>query len=228
MESLEERIAKFLAVEEPEAEWIRPYTGFTGRGNCSGSAGGDGLDDGRGWGGAAITPGDGTSTGEGGNLGYDIMAVGLVYDGCGTCDGAGVGYAEDLDEARCYRPHLPFGNIKRFNGKLVHYTPPMPIEIGGNIVQYFTCDVFSDKVRMKDCYINRVPVIIDSVEDNVAKGCVLLDDLTTKPCFIARVGDSFSLGESRESALDLAARRHQVAISPDPGPIYTGDDELPF
>lgn len=199
MESLEERIAKFLAVEEPEADGYRP-----------------------------VTPGNGTVTGEGGNMGKDVEAADIVYDGCGMCDGWGVGYAEDLDEARAYRPHIPFGNIKRFNGRNVHYTPPMPIEIGCNIAQYFTCDVFSDQVRMRDCYINRIPVIIDSIEDNVAKGSTLLEDLTLKPCFIARVGDSFALGESRESALDLATRRHQVAISPEPEPEYTGDDELPF
>ena len=210
MESLEERIAKFLAVEEPEADGYRP-----------------------------VTPGNGTLTGEGGNMGKDVQAADIVYDGCGMCDGWGVGYAEDLDEARCYRPHLPFGNIKRFNGRNVHYTPPMPIEIGEGgvkwnehygcvLAHYFTCDVFSDQVRMRDCYINRIPVIIDSIEDNVAKGCTLLEDLTLKPCFIARVGDSFALGKDPESALDLATRRHQAAITPEPEPVYTGDDELPF
>ena len=61
---------------------------------------------------------------------------------------------------------------------------------------------------MRDCYINRIPVIIDSIEDNVAKGCTLLENLILKPCIIARVGDSFALGESRDLALDLATRRH--------------------
>ena len=70
MESLEERIAKFLAVEEPEADGYRP-----------------------------VTPGNGTVTGEGGNMGNDVKAADIVYDGCGMCDGWGVGYAEDLDEA---------------------------------------------------------------------------------------------------------------------------------
>ena len=115
----------------------------------------------------------------------------------------------------------------------------MPIEIGEGgvkwnehygcvLAHYFTCDVFSDQVRMRDCYINRIPVIIDSIEDNVAKGCTLLEDLTLKPCIIARVGDSFALGKDPESALDLASRRHQAAITPEPEPVSTGDDELPF
>lgn len=228
MESLEDKIDKFLAVEEAEADWIRPYTGFTGRGNCSGSGGGDGLEDGRGWGGAAVTPGDGTPTGEGGNMGRDVAAANLVYDGCGMPDGNGFGYAEDLDEARCYHAHLPFGRIKRFGGRTVRYTPLMPVEIDYSSYDYFTCDVFSDRASMKDCDISRVPVIIDSLEDDVAKGCVLLDDLTLKPCFIARVGDSFALGEDPGSALDLAASRHKAAVSPEPEPECSGDDELPF
>jgi hypothetical protein len=199
MESLEYRIAKFLAVEEPEADGSRP-----------------------------VTPGNGTLTGEGGNMGRDVKAADIVYDGCGMPDGSGFGYAEYLDEGRCYLAHLPFGRIKRFGGRTVHYTPPVPVEFDYASYVYFTCDVFSDRVSMKDCCIGRVPVIIDSLEDNVAKGCVLLDDLTTKPCFIARVGDSFALGKDPGSALDLATRRHQAAISPEPEPICTDDDELPF
>ena len=226
MESLEERIARFLAVEEPEPDWVRPYTGFTGRGNCSGSGGGDGLEDGRGWGGAAVTPGDGTAAGTGGHRGDDIKAASIEYGGAGLYDGRGTTYTEDLEWGECIHPHLPFEGIKSFDGKPVHYLPLMPVKMDGSHL-YFAFDVFCDEVSGQ-CEVGRVPVIIDTIEDNVAKGSVLLDDLTLKPCFIARVGDSFALGESRESALDLATRRHQVAISPEPEPEYTGDDELPF
>ena len=227
MESLEERIAKFLAVEEPEADWVRHYTAFTHQGNCSGSAGGDGVEEGRGWGGAAVTPGDGTADGTGGHKGDDIKAACIEYGGAGLYDGRGTSYTEDLEWGECIHPHLPFEGIKSFNCRPVYYLPLMPVKMGGNH-QYFAFDVFCDEVSPRRCEEGRVPVIIDSIEDNVAKGFVLLDDLTLKPCFIARVGDSFALGKSRDAALDLAKRRHQVVISPEPEPEYTGDDELPF
>ena len=239
MESLEEKIVSFLSVEEPSAHWIRPHTDFTHRGNCSGTAGGDGMDDGIGWGGASVSPGDGTSKGEGGYLCEDIESADSDYCGGGYVDGWGNGYTEDLYLGRAYHPHLPFGGIRRFNGKTVHYTPPMPVEIcagglkfdeylGREISQFFTCSVFSDKVSSRNTYeTDRVPVIIEEVEGNVARGCVIMDDLTSFPCYIAREGDSFALGEDPQSALDLATRRHQAAVTPEPECGYD-DEELPF
>ena len=227
MESLGERIAKFLAVEEPEIDWVRPYSVLTHQGNCSGTAGGDGVDEGRGWGGPAITPGDGTADGTGGHRGNDIKAASIEYGGAGLYDGRGTSYTEDLEWGECIHPHLPFEGIISFNGKQVHYLPLMPVKMGGNHL-YFAFDVFCDEVLPGHSEEGRVPVIIDSIEDNVARGSVLLDDLTLKPCFIARVGDSFALGNAPGKALDLAAKRHQAAISPKPKPEYTGNDDLPF
>lgn len=226
MESLEDRIAKFLAVEEPEIDWARPYSRLTHQGNCSGSAGGDGVEGGRGWGGAAVTPGDGTSEGAGGHRGDDIKAASIEYGGTGLYDGRGTSYTEDLEWGECIHPHLPFEGVKRFDGRPVHYLPLMPVKMGGSHL-YFAFDVFCDEVSTRHCEKGRVPVIIENIEENVAKGCVILDDLTTKSCFIARVGDSFALGEDPEVALDLATRRHLDAITPEPEPKDTSD-ELPF
>ena len=132
MESLEERIAKFLAVEEPEIDWVRPYSFLTHQGNCSGFAGGDGVEEGRGWGGVAVTPGDGTSTGTGGHRGDDIKAASIVYAGAGLYDGRGTTYTEDLEWGECIHPHLPFEGIKNFNGQSVYYLPLMPVKMGGS------------------------------------------------------------------------------------------------
>ena len=242
MESREEKIASFLAMEEPSACWLRPpYTNIIYRGNCSGTACGDGWSDGSGWGGAAVSCGNGTFEGEGGYVCADLESADFDFCGGGYIDGWGNGYTEDLDFGDAIHPHLPFGGIRRFNGKKVYYTPPIPVEIGAGgirfdealgleISQYFTCNVFSDRVSSGyTSETGRVPVIIEEVNGNVARGCVIMDDLSTVPCYIARIGNSFALGKDSRSALDLAYRRHQGAITPEPEPEHgVEDDELPF
>ena len=67
---------------------------------------------------------------------------------------------------------------------------------------YGSCDnksieVFNDMVVHK---IDGLPTLIDSVHGNFAKGCILSHDLTTKPCFIVKIGNYFAHGESLKQA----------------------------
>lgn len=48
--------------------------------------------------------------------------------------------------------------------------------------------------------IDGLPTLIDSVHGNFAKGRILNHDLTTKPCFIAKIGNYFAHGESLKQA----------------------------
>lgn len=55
--------------------------------------------------------------------------------------------------------------------------------------------------------IDNIPTLIDSVHETYAKGFILNSDLTLKPCYIARVGNSFAHGESLHQAhADAAAK----------------------
>ena len=49
--------------------------------------------------------------------------------------------------------------------------------------------------------IDDVPTLIDSAHGNYAKGHILIDDLTTEPCFIAKQGNFFAHGETLKQAL---------------------------
>lgn len=50
-------------------------------------------------------------------------------------------------------------------------------------------------------YIDRIPTIITQVYGNIAYGYIVKKDLTTSPCFIAKVGNSFAHGDTLEKVV---------------------------
>ena len=55
--------------------------------------------------------------------------------------------------------------------------------------------------------IDDLPTLIDSVSGNFAKGRILQLDLTTRPCYIAKVGNYFAHGDTlREAMADAQAK----------------------
>ena len=58
--------------------------------------------------------------------------------------------------------------------------------------------------------IDDVPTLIDSVSGNFAKGHILQSDLTTRPCYIAKVGNYFAHGDTlREAMADAQAKYNE-------------------
>lgn len=58
--------------------------------------------------------------------------------------------------------------------------------------------------------IDDIPTLIDSVSWNFAKGRILLSDLTTRPCYIAKVGKYFAHGDTlREAMADAQAKYNE-------------------
>ena len=60
---------------------------------------------------------------------------------------------------------------------------------------------------MKVYQIDGVATLIDSVHGNYAKGSIFRSDFTLKPCFIARVENSFAHGETLRKAMEDAASK---------------------
>ena len=56
--------------------------------------------------------------------------------------------------------------------------------------------------------IDGVQTIITRVKGNVARGHILQADLTLRPCYVAKVGDSFAHGDTAEFALRDATNKH--------------------
>ena len=50
-------------------------------------------------------------------------------------------------------------------------------------------------------YIDDIPTLIDQVRGDLARGCVIMRDLTLDPCFVARSGNSFAHGKTAHEAL---------------------------
>ena len=50
-------------------------------------------------------------------------------------------------------------------------------------------------------YVDGVPTLIDHVRGDHAVGRIILDDLTTEPCYIARVENCFAHGDSLKDAV---------------------------
>ena len=62
-------------------------------------------------------------------------------------------------------------------------------------------------VRNPVHYIDDIPTIIQSIRGNAAKCLVLKSDLTTTPCFVVKVGNSFAHGKTiKEAFLDAQAK----------------------
>ena len=58
--------------------------------------------------------------------------------------------------------------------------------------------------------IDDMPTLIDSVSGNFAKGRILRSDLTTRPCYIAKVGNYFAHGDTlREAMADAHAKYYE-------------------
>lgn len=56
--------------------------------------------------------------------------------------------------------------------------------------------------------IDAVPTLIDNVSGNFAKGRILRSDLTTRPCYIAKVGNYFAHGDTLREAMADAQEKY--------------------
>ena len=57
--------------------------------------------------------------------------------------------------------------------------------------------------------VDDTPTLIDSVHGNYAVGKILNSDLTTTPCYIAKVGNFFAHGETLKQALADAQKKYE-------------------
>ena len=56
-------------------------------------------------------------------------------------------------------------------------------------------------------YVDGVPTFIDYIRGDIAEGRILNDDLSTEPCYIARVENSFAHGKTlREAVMDAESK----------------------
>jgi hypothetical protein len=80
--------------------------------------------------------------------------------------------------------------------------------------------------------IDGIMTIISSIKGDLARGAILRDDLTLKPCWIAKRGDFFAHGDTTHSAFVAAEAKYRqhlpiedrikafVAAHPDPDAAY--------
>ena len=114
-------------------------------------------------------------------------------DGSGYCSCYGNGYGDGCCDGNGYGYGNGYGSI---NGDGYGY-------VNGAVDGYDPCNsnknikVFNDIVVHE---IDNLPTLIDSVHGNFAKGRIISSDLTTKPCFIAKIGNYFAHGESLKQA----------------------------
>ena len=60
--------------------------------------------------------------------------------------------------------------------------------------------------------VDDVPTLIDSVHRNYAKGCIIKDDLTLQPCYIAKVGNFFAHGKTLKEAMRDAQAKYDESL----------------
>ncbi len=174
---MEEVIRQFLTVPN--------HNGY-GSGDGSGSGSGYGSDYGSDYG-----YGDGDGSGSGSGYG----------DGDGSCSGSGSGSGSGYGSGYGYGSGSGYGYGSGYGdgdgdgygsgyGSGDGYGYGISILNGEHVYQ-----------------IDDVPTLIDSVSRNFAKGRILQNDLTTRPCYIAKVGNYFAHGDTlREAMADAQAK----------------------
>ena len=134
--------------------------------------------------------------------GYNYSS-GYGYESC-SGDGSGYGQGSGNCSGDCYGCGSGCGDGFGFDdGRGTGYIPT----INFNEVPVMT-NIKSLNGNIVD-YINDIPVIITHILDNFAAGFIVKNDLTTSPCFIAKVGESFIYGTSLKEA-DTVAKLNNI------------------
>jgi hypothetical protein len=63
--------------------------------------------------------------------------------------------------------------------------------------------------------IDGIQTILHQIRPGLAKASILQLDLTLKPCWVARVGDSFAHGDTAEQAVQDATDKHNEDLPPE-------------
>ena len=166
----------------------------------------------------------GFGCGYGSGSGYSYDSV-YVYDfnygsdsGYGFICGSGFGYGSGSGSGSGYESGCgngfgcgnDFGSAKScFGNGFGSGTVVGSGNGNGSNIDKRNIKIFNDMVVHE---IDNMPTMIDSVHGNFAKGRILSDDLTTKPCFIAKMGNYFAHGESLKQAfIDVTEKftKHQ-------------------
>ena len=162
-------------------------------GCCYGYAGAnsDGFGDGSGYSGDEVVADDVHGSGYNYSSGYG-------YDSC-SGDGSGYGAGSGNCSGDCYGCGSGCGDGFGY--------------VDGNGTGYIPTIMFNDVPVMTNIkslngnvvdYINDVPVIITHILDNFAAGFIVKNDLTLSPCFIAKIGESFTYGTTLKEAVTVA------------------------
>jgi len=126
----------------------------------------------------SITDGYGAGYGDGSGDGYD-SGSGYGY-GAGYGDGSGDGYDSGSDSGYGYG-----------------YGSGAGYDYGAGYG-----DGIPDKINnMQIYYVDGVPTIITHVVGNIAKGYIVGGDLELEPCYIAKSGNYFAHGKTKEQAI---------------------------
>ena len=178
------------SLEERIAKFLEVFS-FYGLGAVDETFSGNGLDNGTGYGSGEFgCCAHGTEWGTGRGYGFEDCGA-VVFCGSGYSEGEGTGNACFCDDDGHDDPIVPTPGIKTFCSRRVRY-----VDVGVS---------------------HRYPLVFESLHEGVAVVRIVKIDLTlSPPCHLARIGDSFALGKSRELAIDLAARRHVKATTPAP------------
>ena len=171
MESLEDRIKKFLSVGSGSGDGYGSGYGY-------GYGSGDGYGDGSGYGyGYGYGSGDGHGDGSGDGYGY---GVGSGYgDGYGSGYGSGYGYGDGDGDGSGYGYGYGYGYGSGYGYGY------------GDLKSYNHQRVY---------FIDDVPTLIDSVHGMFAQGKTINRDKTLSPCYVARHGNCFAHGGTLKAA----------------------------
>ncbi|MGN6559720.1 MAG: hypothetical protein ACTHJ2_04265 [Candidatus Nitrosocosmicus sp.] len=168
---------------------IKSFLTINGSGSGSGDGSGDGDGDGSGSGygdgsGSGYGSGSGDGDGSGDGSGYGSGSGSGDGSGYGSGDGSGYGDLK-VDIAIDYR--------KGFLEKQIH-----------------SFKSFNGKPVY---YIDDIPCIFLSIVNNIAKVLVIKDDMSTEKMYIAKSGDLFAHGESKEDAISAVNDKFYSSLS---------------
>ena len=182
---MEYLIKGFLAIGDGSGSGSGYGSGYGyGDGYGYGYGSGYGYGDGSGYGyGSGDGYGDGSGSGDGDGYGYGDGSGSGYGDGSGSGDGDGSGSGDGSG----YGSGDGYGDGD-----------------GSGIFKYNGQKVYE---------IDSMQTVIEAVKGNYAKGYIISEDLTTKPCYIAKAGDYFAHGDTLKEAQESALQKYNQNLS---------------
>ena len=138
---------------------------------------------------AQAAPVDGSDSGDGFGYGFGDGCGSGFGDGCGSGSGSGYGCGSDSGDGCGSGFGDGCGSGFGYGGMSM----AIGYGFGDGILRFCSEDIYM---------IDGIPTMLGIIHGNIARGRILLEDLTTKTCYVVKQGGVYAHGETLRAAME--------------------------